>query len=178
MRFWWDNVGQDAGHIFGAHGPLLMVKLRSWKMHHALHHIYDMGIPPTWTPSTRLSDHTTVVPPKSYPPPPPPRPAEAEQLPTPTTLPKAKMPPPPPPESERPQEPKAVPATSAPDGAARVEQEVPGAFPDIKRPAMDFAPMELINSGRQPTQPFLTRTCPDKEIRGRWTGPMVPQWTI
>ncbi len=31
---------------------------------------------------------------------------------------------------------------------------------------MDFAPIELINSGRHPTQPFLTRSCPDKETRG------------
>ena len=140
-----------------------MVKLESWKMYHELHRIYDMGIPPIWTPSPRLSDHKTIAPPKSYPPPPP---AEVQRLPTPTTPPKAKGPPPPPPESERPQEPKAVPATSAPDGAARVEQEVPGVFPDIKCPSTDFAPIELVRSNRPPTQPFLTRKCSDKQIRG------------
>ncbi len=97
MRRWWDEVGQDPTNVFGSYGPMLLVRLRSWSMYLPLHEIYDMGVPPTWRPSTRLLDHTTIVPPKSFPPPPPPQPAKASQLPEPTTPPKAKMPPSPPP---------------------------------------------------------------------------------
>ncbi len=126
MREWWINHGHDPHNIMG-HGPWLMVKLPSWKCYLPQHTIYELGVPPTWRPTTRLSDYKTIAPARSLPPPPPPEPAKGLHD-------KAEVPN----KGDQLPEPKTAPIASAPDGVAEARHDVPDVFADVKYPSMNF----------------------------------------
>ena len=129
MRQWWIDHGHDPHNITG-HGPWLMVKLRSWRHYLPLHTLYHLGVPPTWRPTTRLSDYKTVAPARSLPPPPPPPPPEpAKEICDKVEVPN---------KGDRLPEPKTDPIASAPDGVAEAGHDVPDVFADVKMPYDEF----------------------------------------
>ncbi|MDP7304135.1 MAG: hypothetical protein QGG09_13605, partial [Pirellulaceae bacterium] len=63
-------------------------------------------------------------------------------------------------------EPKSAPNACAPDGVAEARHDVPEVFADVKYPAKNFPPIELVTTNRAATQPFITRECFGRDIRG------------